>query len=160
MSTVTLTPTSYQFPVAQPGIPLAPLTVHVGLNVGAEPLPVKINLSLAITPYPGPLQQSRHPYVAGVFVAELQESFLQRSGSFGKPVTIASTSGSPGPSTTVTVEEAPPAQYTIAVTFTPPAQPLPGLFEAILVLSGWGDRERGSGGNDRATDRDGAGCRG
>lgn len=138
MPTFTLTPASYTFKPFPPGVQPAPTTtVSVGLEDVVFPPDNKIQIpvTLAITPISS-MEFRGHPYTPGVFAATLQQSYLTRHG-LGPPVPIVSTTGSPVSGTIILTEDL-PGPFSISVTFTPPATPLPGLFEASLVLSGWG----------------------
>jgi hypothetical protein len=141
MPTLTLSPASFSFPVSSPANPPPAKTAGVGVQgvvfTAENPEKIQIPVSLAIGPV-SPFLLREHPYTPGVFVAELQQQFLGRNG-LTAPQTVASTNGAPGPNATITVTkgETPPV-LTLAVSFKPPANPLPGLFEANLAVSGWG----------------------
>lgn len=144
MLTMTPSPTNYQFPVCAPGNspPAEPIILGIqGVEFPPGKQQVQIPVSLAFGPISTILKD--HPYTAGVFWAELVQTTYQiHNQGFGSPTTIASTPGGPArnptPNGTITIEQGAVYQHNINVGFNPPAQPLPGLFEAYLTLSGWG----------------------
>ena len=138
MPNVILSPTNFQFPVGAPGgTAVPPLDVALGVQlVGEESKPISVPISLAFKPISTELFHE-FPFVAGVFRAQLQQSALGQRGPV-QPVVLAYTGGGPGPSTTLQLTSFEILEFKIVVTFAPPPQPLPGLFTADLLVSGWG----------------------
>jgi hypothetical protein len=112
-------------------IPPPTTTVSVSAQgFPATPGGLKIPVTLAITPIS--ILRNENPFTPGVFAATLglqTETFLRGLGPFEPIVT---TTGSPVDGEIVMVAL---GHISILVTFTPPATPMPGLFEASLVLS-------------------------
>jgi hypothetical protein len=136
MPTFNLTPASYTFKPASPGSAQM-TTVDPGLQdvVYSADGQLTIPVTLAITPI-SKFLILEHPFTPGVFAATLGRRNLTLHG-LGPFEPIVSTTGSPVDGT-IALSEGVGVQLSILVTFTPPATPMPGLFEASLVLSGWG----------------------